>query len=161
MWLSSGADDGLCAIDIKVDPNGVQHDVSNDLEIKNAASAVRRDCVGTRLPNTGGLVKQLGTYFILCLTIRIRRSPYFTWHSFSRRVVQHINLYASSGVQYRALSVEMSRYSPSVECHNDIPSPPPSYDSCKEIIDAMQWSETIVKFGYPWEVSLSGGISLS
>ena len=63
MWLILIADDGQCAIDIKVDPNGMQHDVFNDLEITNAASAVRRDCVGTRLPNTGGLVNQLGKYF--------------------------------------------------------------------------------------------------
>ena len=79
MSLSSIADDGQCAIDIKVDPNGMQHDVSNDLEITNAASAVRRDCIGTRPPNTGGVVKQLGMYFMLCLTIKRRCSSYFTW----------------------------------------------------------------------------------
>ena len=73
MWLSFIADDGQCAIDIKADPNGMQHDVSNDLEIRNAASAVRRDCVGTRPPNTGGLVDKLGMYFILCLTTKRRR----------------------------------------------------------------------------------------
>ncbi|KAM0797557.1 hypothetical protein BDR22DRAFT_892189 [Usnea florida] len=94
------SDDGQCAIDIKVDPNGMQHDVSNDLEITNAASAVRRDCVGS---------------------------------------------------QYGSLSVGMSRYSPSVECLNDLRAPPPLYDSCKEVIDTMQWSETSVKFGYPWQ----------
>ena len=96
MWLSSIADDGQCAIDIKVDPNGMQHDVSNDLEIRNAAGAVRRDCVGTRLPNTGGLVEQLGMYFILCLSTKRRRSSYIDWQIFCRRVAQQIDLVCES-----------------------------------------------------------------
>ena len=65
-WLESRglnvrADDGLCAIDVKVDPNGAQRDVSNYLQIFNAASAVLRTCIDVRLENTGGVVKQLGT----------------------------------------------------------------------------------------------------
>ena len=68
-------------------------------------------------------------------------------------------LYANSGVAYRSLSVEMSRFYPSVGCHNDFPSPP-LYDSCKEIIDTMQWSETPVKFGNHMDVSLYGYDSL-
>ena len=78
MRLSSIADDGQCAIDIKVDPNGMPHDVSNDLQITNAASAVRRDCVGTRRPNTGGIVRQLGTC-LYCV-------------SQSRGVILHVSL---------------------------------------------------------------------
>ena len=153
MRLSSIADDGQCAIDIKVDPNSMQHDLSNDLEITNAAGAVRRYCIGTRLPNTGGVVKQLGTYFMLCLTTTRRRSPYFALHSWLRRVAQHF-LYTNLGAQYRSLSVGISHYFPSVNCYYDLRSPPPSYDSCKEVIDTMQWSETSVRFGYPWQVSL-------
>ena len=78
MWLISIADDGQCAIDIKVDPNGMQHDVSNDLQITNAASAVRRGCVGTRRPNTGGIVRLLGTC-LYCV-------------SQSRGVILHVSL---------------------------------------------------------------------
>ncbi|KAL9128058.1 MAG: hypothetical protein Q9175_007610 [Cornicularia normoerica] len=55
------SDNGQCAIDVKIDPKGVQRDVSNYLQITNAAGAVIRNCVGTRLPNTGGLVRQLGS----------------------------------------------------------------------------------------------------
>ena len=68
-------------------------------------------------------------------------------------------LYANSG-SYGSLSVGMSRYYPSVECLNDLRAPPPLYDSCKEVIDTMEWSETSVTFGYPWQVSLFRYISV-
>lgn len=108
------SDDGHCAIDVKVNPDGAQRDVSNYLQITNAASAVLHACVDTRLPSTGGLVRQLG-------------------------------------VEYRSLSVEMSRTFTAADCHNELGSPPPSYESCKEILDSMQWSNTLTKFGLPWQ----------
>ncbi|CAF9932602.1 hypothetical protein IMSHALPRED_008939 [Imshaugia aleurites] len=56
------SDDGQCAFDVEVDPNGAKRDVSNYLEITNAASALFHTCVEMRLPSTGGTVKQLGTF---------------------------------------------------------------------------------------------------
>ena len=60
-------DNGYCAIDIKVDPNGAQRDVSNYLQLTNAAGAILRDCVAGPFPGTGGLVTQLGMfkYFLI------------------------------------------------------------------------------------------------
>ena len=60
--LNIGTDDGLCAIDITVDPERPQHDISDYLQITNAASAVLQTCVNTQASNTGGVVKQLGTF---------------------------------------------------------------------------------------------------
>ena len=79
---------------------------------------------------------------------------------FGTVALNELILYANSGALYRSLSVAMTRYSPSVECHTDLQAPPPLYDSCKEVIDTMQWSETSVRFGYPWQVSLYGYIPL-
>ena len=61
-------DNGNCAIDIKVDPDGAQKDVSNYLQLTNAAGAILRDCVSAPQPNTGGVVNQLGMFkYILIL----------------------------------------------------------------------------------------------
>ena len=60
-------DNGNCAIDIKVDPYGAQRDVSNYLQLTNAAGAVLRDCVSVPQPNTGGVVNQLGMFKYLLL----------------------------------------------------------------------------------------------
>ncbi|KAF6231089.1 hypothetical protein HO173_010789 [Letharia columbiana] len=117
------SDDGQCAIDVKVDLNGAQRDVSNYLQITNAASAVLRDCVQMRQPSTGGLVTNLG-------------------------------------IRYRSLSAEISRYYPNVECRDQTTSAPPSYDSCKDILDTMQWSESLTNFGLPWQVRLVAEIPL-
>ncbi|KAM0799912.1 hypothetical protein BDR22DRAFT_853453 [Usnea florida] len=108
------SDDGYCAIDIKVDLNGAQKDVSNYLQLTNAAGAILRDCVAPPRPSTGGLVNQLG-------------------------------------IKYRSLSVEMSRYSPKVVCHRGSRRLPPSYNSCKQMLDTMQWSNTMTEFGLPWQ----------
>lgn len=60
--LNVGIDDGLCAIDVTVEPTGPQHDISDYFQITNAASAVIQNCVITAASNTGGIVKQLGTF---------------------------------------------------------------------------------------------------
>ena len=60
--LNVGIDDGLCAIDVTVDPDRPQHDISDYLQITNAATAVLRTCVNPQASNTGGAVKQLGTF---------------------------------------------------------------------------------------------------
>ena len=60
--LNVGIDDGLCAIDVTVDPDRPQHDISDYLQITNAASAVLQTCVNTGASNTGGSVKQLGMF---------------------------------------------------------------------------------------------------
>ena len=60
--LNVGIDDGRCAIDITVDPDRPQHDISDFLQITNAASAILQTCVNTQASNTGGVVKQLGTF---------------------------------------------------------------------------------------------------
>lgn len=62
MLLIINKDDGQCAIDVQIDPNGAQGDVSNYFQITNAATAVLRDCVQMRQPSIGGLVKQLGMF---------------------------------------------------------------------------------------------------
>lgn len=61
----------------------------------------------------------------------------------------------SSGIKYRSLSVEMSHSYSIAECNNDIASAPPSYDSCREILDTMPWSTNSVTFGFPWQVQQS------
>ena len=58
----------------------------------------------------------------------------------------------SSGVEYGSLSVELRRSYSIAKCINDLTSAPPLYDSCKEILNTMQWSTNLVKFGYPWQV---------
>ena len=60
--LRINKDDGQCAIDIYGDPNVPQPDLSNFLQIADAASAVLRNCVQLRQPSIGGVVKRLGTY---------------------------------------------------------------------------------------------------
>ena len=55
-------DDGQCAIDVKVDPSGPQRDVSNYLQITEAARAVVLACVDEHALSTGGVANQLGTY---------------------------------------------------------------------------------------------------
>ena len=60
--LNVGIDDGRCAIDVTVDPDGPQHDISDGVQISNAASAILRTCVNTLTSNTGGVVKKLGTF---------------------------------------------------------------------------------------------------
>ena len=56
-------DDGQCAIDVKVDPSGPQRDISNYLQITEAASAVIRTCVDDEQAfSTGGFANHLGTY---------------------------------------------------------------------------------------------------
>ena len=69
-WLIISIDDGQCAIDVKVDPIGAQRDVSNYLQITEAASAVIGACVDSQQPSTGGLVKQLGAFFNPFLPVR-------------------------------------------------------------------------------------------
>ena len=60
-------DNGYCAIDIKVDPDGAQRDVSNYLQLTGAAGAILRNCVAAPRPSTGGLVNRLGMfkYFLI------------------------------------------------------------------------------------------------
>ena len=61
------------------------------------------------------------------------------------------------GVMYRSISVDVMRYSPQVQCHNAARSTPPSYYSCLEVLDRMQWSESMITFGFPWQVRLLRG----
>ena len=151
-------DNGNCAIDIKVNTDGAQKDVSNFLQLTNAADAILRDCVSIPQPNTGGVVNQLGVFKDLLLhpvnppaEVHLVPCPA---RSSSHSYIDLLN----SGVKYRSLSVEMSRYSPNVECHRILSAPPPSYNSCKQLLDTMQWSNTMVEFGLPWQVRLSGSI---
>ena len=56
-----GVDDGQCAIDVKAEDSGQRRDISNYLQLTQAASTVLRTCVDVRLANSGGYVKFLGT----------------------------------------------------------------------------------------------------
>ena len=79
-------DSGICAIDIKVDPNGAQRDVSNYLQLTNAAGAILRDCVSAPQPNTGGLVNQLGMFkYILISPVTLRQECNWCLLSYMRR----------------------------------------------------------------------------
>ena len=67
-------DNGNCAIDIKVDPDGTQRDVSNYLQLTIAAELILRVCVSARQPNTGGLVNELGMFkYISIHPVTLRR----------------------------------------------------------------------------------------
>ena len=61
------------------------------------------------------------------------------------------------GVMYRSISVEVIRYVPQVQCHDDRRSAPPSYYSCSEVLNGMQWSESLTTFGLPFQVRLLRG----
>ena len=47
----------------------------------------------------------------------------------------------------KVLQLEISKQTPAVTCVATNPALAPSYDSCKEMIDLMPWSEVIVYFG--------------
>ena len=49
----------------------------------------------------------------------------------------------------------MSHYTPRVFCHHETTRSLPSYNSCKQMLDTMQWSTTRTEFGLPWQVRLS------
>ena len=65
------------------------------------------------------------------------------------------NLFSrGSGIKHRSILVEVRSYFPNVECHDILTPLGPSYNSCKDLLDAMLWSETLVSFGFPWQVRL-------
>lgn len=53
--------DGFCAIDI-VHKKGAVSDFATIAEIKTAATKVRYACVQNGAPNTGGMIRNVGTF---------------------------------------------------------------------------------------------------
>lgn len=67
-WLTTksavrSTDDGTCAIDVKIHEEALdESDVSTYGQISLVARAIIDQCIGDRVPNTGGYVEDLGPF---------------------------------------------------------------------------------------------------